>query len=182
MTVRHLVLDSTTPQDKDDPRFHVVPVDTEIAPFATEQVLDHPICIQRVARSKANPSRFFMTTLCYDDAMDFAEGVVRHHQRHNKSSKHWRIVHGILQDDEGRWGHAWVEQGSTVYDSRLLAGERVYAIYERVAYYSVWRPCYTRMYSLPEAKAEMHSSALKNAGPWDSTILMASNHARLDHV
>lgn len=167
----------------DDPRFKIGPIDCEIAPFATPPQPTHPHCLARIALSQNEPRRFFTTSLCYDDAMDFIEGVIRHHHSRNKSTKHWRLVHGILDGhafERDAWGHAWVERGQTVYDSRLLCGNRVFSIHEKSAWEGFWKPRYVVRYSIPEAQRMMRESKLRNAGPWDPKILNVANHFRQD--
>lgn len=153
-------------------------IDTEITPYATAPVLDHPIALSRVMKSRANPDRFLTTTTCYDDAMDFVDGIRKHHKAHNKSIKHWRLMHGVLSDAEGKetWGHAWVERNYIIYESRWHNGERVFSMTEKSMWVEVWRPQYVKGYTLNEAFQAMCASPLRNAGPWDPVVLRAGNH------
>lgn len=151
--------------------------DTEITPYATSPVLDHPIQLARIAESKESPDTFVTTTTCYDDAMDFAEGVMRHHGERNKSAKHWRLVHGILTDEDNEtWGHAWLEHGNIVYESRWYRGQRIFSMTDKAEWLAVWQPQYVHAYTLPEAVRNMRTSKMGNAGPWDERILAVANH------
>jgi hypothetical protein len=159
-----------------DERFEVGPIDRDFTSFATQPVLNHPIILSRITKSKHNPHRFFTTVQCYDDAMDFIEGVEKHHKMQNMSTKHWRLVHGILQAEGKQYGHAWIERNNTVYESRLLSGQRVYSITDKTKWRAWWQPEYVREYTISEAKTAMKNSPMGNAGPWDVRILTVANH------
>jgi hypothetical protein len=157
-----------------------IEVDVEFARFATKFLVEHPVIAQQVAKSQANPGNLYVTKTCYDDAFDFLEGVLTHHKHFNKSTKHWRLCHGILTqlDETGSgWGHAWVELGETVFEGKLLSGQRVYVKSAKKEWCDIWKPKYVKSYTFSEAKAELAKSGRGgNAGPWDPKILGVANH------
>src|SRR5260370_18906687 len=83
----------------------------------------------------------------------------------------WRLVHGILNDHKGAFGHAWLENGDTVYDPL----RQTYLA--KALYYSHNRVSYTVKYLFPLAfklKDELHTY-----GYWDQKIAMTQHLPRL---
>jgi hypothetical protein len=82
----------------------------------------------------------------------------------------WVLVHGVMNDANGSFGHAWLENGDTVYDPL----KRVYGL--KADYHRTNRVTVTIQYNFPLALKLVLE--LNTYGHWNNRIAAAQHCPR----
>jgi hypothetical protein len=95
---------------------------------------------------------------------EFSDGL-------NLKPTKWLLVRGIFHDARGAWGHAWLEDGDTVYDPMQRG------FFPKLDYYAINHVSRTVHYNVKTALD--HSLRSGHFGAWDEQIA-ATKHLPRD--
>jgi hypothetical protein len=112
-------------------------------------------------------SIIYPTHRCFDDALDFVTERMKEDPKGLENKL--LVVHGIVLmpsgPDEGEpYAHAWVEEGSLVWQGGILDGERVYWSVEWSEFRDELRVQEATRYTLRQAY--MENQRTNHYGPW----------------
>lgn len=124
-------------------------------------------------QSIENPKSLLPTGTCFDDAMDMlAEYVVR------GVTKDIRLVHGFCCWARRPYAHAWIELGNEVYEGKFMAGDRVFMIMPKTAFYKDMVITEPTRYDVAEVAQLTQEHG--NYGPWDYRYKKALAQSKSD--
>jgi hypothetical protein len=110
----------------------------------------------------------FASAECYEAAFLTLQAEVWDGKKLHRSD--WELVNGVLNDTRGRFGHAWLQNGETVYDPLT----RQYA--DRATYYLLNGVEHAVRYTFPVAFKLMEK--YRRYGGWDEAVAAAGHLPR----
>jgi hypothetical protein len=112
----------------------------------------------------------FASGECYEAAFRTLEAEGLDRAANKLKPTEWVLVHGIIDDGKGPFGHAWLEKGETVYDPI----KRIYSV--RHEYYRTNRVSLTIQYTFLLALKNIIN--MTTYGCWDQRIARAQHLPR----
>lgn len=112
--------------------------------------------------SQSPQKNLLPTHSCFDDIGDMMGYFFENGQAFKIKQDLIRIAHGILEIDNFKISHAWLESEEPCYDMKILDGSRIMIEYDRSDFYKSVSE--SVLYSWREAFKK--SVEFKNSGPW----------------
>ena len=107
---------------------------------------------------------------CYEAAFRTLEAEGLDKATNKLKPTKWVLIHGIIDDGKGQFGHAWLEKGETVYEPI----NRIYM--EKADYYLIHRVSLAIPYTFPHALKNFMD--LNTPGFWDQRIAQSGHLPR----